>query len=114
MMQIIDVEQGSPEWYAARLGIPTASAFSTILSSNKEAKDKKTRTEYMRKLAGEIVTGEPMESYSNVHMERGKVQEDEARDLYAFMQDCDPQRVGFILNGERGCSPDGARQSSRG
>lgn len=106
MMQIIDVEQGSPEWYAARLGIPTASAFSTILSSNKEAKDKKTRTEYMRKLAGEIVTGEPMESYSNVHMERGKVQEDEARDLYAFMQDCDPQRVGFILNGERGCSPD--------
>lgn len=106
MMQIIDCEQGTPEWYSARLGIPTASAFSTILSSNKEAKDKKTRTEYMRKLAGEIVTGEPMESYSNVHMERGKVQEDEARDLYAFMQDCDPQRVGFILNGERGCSPD--------
>jgi hypothetical protein len=106
MMQVIDVEQGTPEWYAARLGIPTASAFSTILSSNKEAKDKKTRTEYMRKLAGEIVTGEPMESYSNVHMERGKVQEDEARDLYAFMRDCDPQRVGFIRNGERGCSPD--------
>jgi hypothetical protein len=60
----------------------------------------------MRKLAGEIVTGEPMESYSNVHMERGKVQEDEARDLYAFMRDCDPQRVGFIRNGDRGCSPD--------
>ena len=106
MMQIIDCEQGTPEWFAARLGVPTASAFSTILSSNKEAKDKKTRTEYMRKLAGEIVTGEPMESYSNVHMERGKVQEDEARDLYAFMRDCDPQRVGFIRNGDRGCSPD--------
>lgn len=106
MMQIIDCEQGSESWFAARLGIPTASAFSTILSSNKEAKDKKTRTEYMRKLAGEIVTGEPMDSYSNVHMERGKVQEDEARDLYAFMRDCDPQRVGFIRNGDRGCSPD--------
>lgn len=105
-MQIIDCEQGTPEWFAARLGIPTASAFSTILSSNKEAKEKKTRTEYMRKLAGEIITGEPMESYSSVHMERGKVQEDEARDLYAFMSDCDPQRVGFIRNGERGCSPD--------
>lgn len=106
MMQIIDCEQCTPEWYAARLGIPTASAFSTILSSNKEAKDKKTRTEYMRKLAGEIITGEPMESYSNVHIERGKVQEDEARDLYAFMTDCDPRRVGFIRNGDRGCSPD--------
>lgn len=105
-LKIIDCEQGSESWFAARLGIPTASAFSTILSSNKEAKDKKTRTEYMRKLAGEIVTGEPMESYSNVHMERGKAQEDEARDLYAFMRDCDPQRVGFILNGDRGCSPD--------
>lgn len=106
MMQIIECEQGEPEWFAARLGIPTASAFSTILSSNKEAKDKKTRTEYMRKLAGEIITGEPMESYSNIHMERGKAQEDEARDLYAFMTDCEPQRVGFIRNGERGCSPD--------
>jgi hypothetical protein len=106
MMQIIDCEQGTPEWFAARLGVPTASAFSAILSSNKEAKDKKTRTEYMRKLAGEIVTGEPMDSYSNVHMERGKVQEDEARDLYAFMRDCDPRRVGFIRNGDRGCSPD--------
>lgn len=105
-MQIIDCDQGTPEWFAARLGIPTASAFSTILSSNKEAKDKKTRTEYMRKLAGEIITGEPMESYSNVHMERGKVQEDEARDLYAFMTDYEPQRVGFIRNGDRGCSPD--------
>lgn len=105
-MQIIDCEQGTPEWFAARLGIPTASAFSTILSSNKEAKEKKTRTEYMRKLAGEIITGEPMESYSNVHMERGKVQEADARDLYAFMRDCDPQRVGFIRNGDRGCSPD--------
>lgn len=106
MMQLIDCDQNTPEWYAARLGIPTASAFSTILSTNKDAKDKKTRTEYMRKLAGEIVTGEPMESYSNVHMERGKVQEDEARDLYSFMRDCDPQRVGFIRNGDRGCSPD--------
>lgn len=106
MMQIIDCEQNSPEWYAARLGIPTASAFSVILSTNKDAKEKKTRTEYMRKLAGETITGEPMDSYTNVHMERGKVMEDEARKLYAFMNDAAPQRVGFIRNGSRGCSPD--------
>jgi hypothetical protein len=105
-MQIIDCEQGTPEWYAARLGIPTASAFSIILSATKDAKEKKTRTEYMRKLAGEIITGEPMDSYSNAHMERGKVMEDEARDLYAFMTDSDPQRVGFVRDGNRGCSPD--------
>lgn len=113
-MQIIDCEQGSPEWFAARLGIPTASEFKTLLSGRKEAKDKKTRATYMMKLAGEIITGEPMESYSNVHMERGKVQEDEARDLYAFMMDVDPVRVGFIRNGNAGASPDSLIGDTRG
>lgn len=105
-MQIIDCEQGSPEWFQARLGIPTASEFKTLLSVKKEAKDKITRQTYMRKLAGEILTGAPMESYSNGHMERGHEQEDEARRLYAFMSDCEPQRVGFIRAGDKGCSPD--------
>jgi hypothetical protein len=113
-MQIIDCEQGSQEWFAARLGIPTASEFKTLLSGRKEAKDKKTRATYMMKLAGEIITGEPMESYSNVHMERGKVQEDEARDLYAFMMDVDPVRVGFIRNGNAGASPDSLIGDTRG
>lgn len=105
-MQIIDCEQGSPEWFRARMGIPTASEFKTIIGVKKDAKDKVTRQIYMRKLAGEIITGEPMESYSNNHMERGKEMEDEARDLYAFMEDEEPQRVGFIRNGDTGCSPD--------
>lgn len=104
--QIIDCEQGTPEWYAARMGIPTASEFKTIIGIKKDAREKVTRRTYMLKLAGEIVTGKPMESYSNDHMERGKVMEDEARDLYAFMADADPQRVGFIRNGPKGCSPD--------
>jgi hypothetical protein len=106
MMQIIECDQGSPEWFQARLGIPTASEFRTLLSVKKEAKDKVTRQTYMRKLAGEILTGAPMESYSNAHMERGHDQEDEARRLYAFMSDCEPQRVGFIRSGDKGCSPD--------
>lgn len=105
-MHIIDCEQGSPEWFAARAGIPTASEFSTILAKGKGGGESLTRKTYMLKLAGEILTGEPMESYSNAHMERGKVMEDEARDLYSFMTDCDPQRVGFIRNGNTGCSPD--------
>jgi len=106
MMQIIDCEQNSPEWFAARLGIPTASEFKKIVAVNKDAKDKKTRTEYMRKLAGELLTGEPMDSYSNAHMERGTAMEDEARNLYALTFDAEPQRVGFIRNGTTGCSPD--------
>lgn len=106
MIEIFDCEQGSPEWYAARLGIPTASEFKTIMGVKKDARDKLTRQTYMRKLAGEILTGEPMENYTNNHMERGHDQEGEARDLYAFLQTVDPLRVGFVRNGNVGCSPD--------
>lgn len=106
MMQIIDCEQGSEAWFMARMGIPTASEFKTILAVKKEAREKITRHNYMRKLAGEILTGMPMESYSNGHMERGKEQEDEARDLYCLTYDVDAERVGFICNHGAGCSPD--------
>lgn len=106
MMQIIECEQGSPEWFAARMGIVTASEFKTIIGVKKDARDKATRDAYMRKLAGELLTGEPMPSYSNSDMERGKANEDEARDLYALTTGIDPQRVGFIRNHNAGCSPD--------
>ncbi|MET4184929.1 hypothetical protein ABIB94_007058 [Bradyrhizobium sp. JR7.2] len=106
MIQIIDCDQGTPEWYAARLGIPTASEFSTVMAKGKDGGKSVTRKTYMLKLAGEILTGEPMESYSNQHMERGKEQEAEARDMYAFMSDADPTQVGFVRNGDKGCSPD--------
>jgi len=106
MMEIIECEQGSEEWFAARLGIPTASMFSVLLSGRKDAKDKKTRQTYMMKLAGEIITGEPAESYTNVHMERGKEMEDEARAAYALITDADPIRVGFMKAFGAGASPD--------
>lgn len=105
-MQILTCDQGSEEWFKARMGLPTASEFATIMASGKDGGESKTRKTYLLKLAGEILTGEPMESYSNAHMERGKVMEDEARDLYAMMKDVDPERVGFIINGSKGCSPD--------
>ncbi len=105
-IQILTCDQGSDEWHRARMGIPTSSKFKTLLAINKDAKDKKTRTTYMLELAGEILTGEPTESYSNGHMERGKVMEEEARNYYAFMESVEPERVGFIRSGNKGCSPD--------
>ena len=106
MMRIIECDQGSPEWFKARAGMPTASEFATVMASGRGGGDSKTRRTYMLKLAGELITSEPMESYSNVHMDRGKAMEDEARNLYAFMSDAEPIRVGFIINGPKGCSPD--------
>lgn len=106
MLQVIECEQGTDEWIAARLGIPTASCFSTIMAKGRDGGASKTRADYIRKLAGEILTGQPMDSYSNGHMERGNEWEPDARNLYAFMKDVEPQLVGFIRNGQKGCSPD--------
>ena len=106
MMQVIECDQGSPEWHAARLGIPTASMFATVMAKGKGGGESLTRAKYMRQLAGEIITGEPLTSFSNAHMERGKEMEDEARETYAFIKNVKPERVGFIRNGDKGCSPD--------
>lgn len=103
MMQVFnDIVQGSPEWFEARAGIPTASRFSTVMAKG----EGKTRSEYMRTLAGEVITGEIEESFSSPHMERGKLMEDEARETYAFINSVEPYQVGFIRNGDKGASPD--------
>jgi hypothetical protein len=103
MIEVFDsFEQGTPEWHACRLGIPTASRFATVMAKG----EGKTRREYMLKLLGERLTGEPAESYSNAHMERGRDMEAEARDMYEFMQDVECKRVGFVRNGDKGASPD--------
>ena len=60
----------------------------------------------MYKLAGEIISGEPMDNYVNANMDRGSERESEARDLYAFLRDVEPVQVGFIRNGNCGASPD--------
>jgi hypothetical protein len=106
MMQIHDVEQGSPEWFAVRAGIPTASEFSVVMASGRGGGESKTRRTYMLKLAGERLTGVPTEPYSNPHLDRGHEMEPEVRDLYSFIQDEPIARVGFITNGPKGCSPD--------
>jgi hypothetical protein len=101
-VEIINCEQGSEEWFLSRLGIPTASAFGTVMAKGQG----KTRKAYMLKLLGERMTGEMTESYTNHHMERGHEMEPEARETYAFMKDCEPIQVGFIRNGNKGASPD--------
>jgi hypothetical protein len=105
-IQTFNCEQNSPEWHEARRGIVTASQFATVLAKSKDGGVSLTRKTYMLKVAGEIITGEPAENYSNEYMERGHAMEDEARDLYAFQTGATLQRVGFVRNGRAGCSPD--------
>jgi hypothetical protein len=106
MIEIFNMPQGSDEWFEVRRGIVTASEFGTLLMQGRGGGDSKTRRTYMLKLMGERLTGDPMYHYSNDHMERGHDQEPDARNLYAFQTDAEPQAVGFIKNGSVGCSPD--------
>jgi len=105
-IQISLCDQGSPEWQGLRLGIPTASAFAAIMAKGRGNAESRTRQSYLYKLAGELITGQPMEGFTNVHMERGKALEDEARTTYTFLTEAHCERVGFVRNGRKGASPD--------
>lgn len=107
MIEVFNSAQGTPEWLAERSKIPTASMFAEVMAKpGPKGGVAKGRQTYLYKLAGEILTGEPMDSYTNAHMERGIEREDEARSLYAFLTNTTPEQVGFIRNGNCGCSPD--------
>ncbi len=101
-MKIIECEQGSDEWYEARLGFVTASNFHKVLN-------KKTgRGLYMRKLAAERLTGLREETYKNDVMEYGSETEQAARRFYEQANDCVIEQVGFVRRDEWiGGSPDG-------
>lgn len=106
MLQIINCEQGTPDWYEARKGIPTTSEFECLVKKGVGGKPSATRRTYLLQLAGEVLTGELPENFTSIYTERGKRLESEARDLYVMLTDAEPEQVGFIRNGPKGCSPD--------
>lgn len=108
-VQIINCEQGQPEWHEARRGIPTASEYATVMAKGRDGKSPSvTRRKYMLRLIGERMSGQvDTFGYKNADMERGHQMEPDARNLYAFTTGKAVEQVGFIRNGDTGCSPDG-------
>ena len=108
MMITINCEQGTDEWFQARLGIPTASEFSKIITPAKLEPSRSADT-YINKLIAEWLRGKPDESFQSDWMKRGVETEQEARDWYSFQTDKEVKQVGFCLNDSKtyGCSPDG-------
>lgn len=106
-MIILEHEQGSPEWLAARMGKPSASNFSKLITSG--GKPSKSADSYINELIAERLMTTPREVYQNEHMIRGTELEPDARDAYEFITDNAVEETGFILNAEEsyGCSPDG-------
>lgn len=114
-MITLDVEQGSPEWFAARCGIPSASVFDKILTTKGDLS--KSATKLMYQLAGERITGEKEEGYTNGAMQRGIELEPEARALFELITGKEVAEVGICYHDERkdrSCSPDGLPDENEG
>lgn len=106
-MITLDVQQGSQEWVAARLGIPTASRFDSILTP-KTLKPAAGRVGYMHELLAEWMLGEQLDAAETEWMSRGRDMEPDAVAWYEFHRGIDTTQVGFVLrdDGKVGCSPD--------
>ncbi len=104
-MKIIECQQGAPEWFAARCGIPSASNFDKII--NIDGKQSRSREKYLYQLAGERLLNGTEETYQNGAMQRGIVLEAEARQLYELITGKTVLQVGLCVDNGYAASPDG-------
>lgn len=103
----LDCEQGSEEWLAARLGIPTATGFENIVTAT--GKKSASYIKYMAELIEESILGGG-DTFKSGFMERGNQLEPQARAAYEFLTGNDVIQVGGVyLNEDRDVmvSPDG-------
>jgi putative phage-type endonuclease len=103
------VEQGTPEWFAARLGNVTASRVADVIAKTKSGYSA-SRENYMAQLICERMTNTVAESFSSPAMQWGTETEPLARAAYESVADVLVDEVGYIAHPtiERaGASPDG-------
>lgn len=107
-MKIIDCDQGSPEWFAARAGIATASCFSDVLATIKTG-EAAVRRNYRAKLVVERLTGRCVSGFTTAAMQQGTEREPLARAAYESRTGAFVDEVGFMRHDEFDCggSPDG-------
>jgi putative phage-type endonuclease len=101
--------QGSPEWFAARLGKVTASRMADLMARTKTGWGA-SRANYMAELLVERLTGQPADGYESPAMRWGTEQEPFARAAYEFRTDADVALAGFVDHpgiAASGASPDG-------
>lgn len=104
-----EIIQGSPEWFAVRIGKVTASRVADVVAKTKTGWGA-SRTNYMAELIAERLTGNRSESYTNPAMQWGKDHEEEARNAYEFIKDVSVELIGFVDHptiAMSGSSPDG-------
>lgn len=101
----MNAPQGSEAWALARCGRATSSEFSSILAKG----EGKMRAAYLIRVVAERLTGKPVDTYHNGHMERGQEQETWARMAYQARTGLLVEESEFIPHPklQTGCSPDG-------
>lgn len=103
------IEQGSPEWFAQRLGKVTASRVADVIAKTKSGYST-SRDNYMAQLVCERLTGTVAESFSNSAMAWGTETEPLARAAYETYLDVLVDEVAMINHPtieQAGASPDG-------
>lgn len=104
-----NIIQGSPEWFAIRIGKVTASRVADIIAKTKTGYST-SRANYAAQLVAERLTGTVQDSYTNGAMQHGIDTEPEARAAYEFYTNAHVVEVGFVPHpaiGMTGASPDG-------
>jgi len=103
------IEQGSDEWKQLRLGKVTASRIADVMSQIK-AGESQSRSNYRIELVCERLLGEPTDSFTNSHMQRGTELEPFARSAYEIKNKVFVEQVSFcdhLTVSMSGASPDG-------
>lgn len=110
-LTVLDVEQGSDEWHAARCGIVTASVVGQLVTARtlKIAANDTSRG-LTAQLVAERITGYSEPIRTSADMERGTLDEPYARDVYS-KHHAPATRAGFMVRDDwgwrLGYSPDG-------
>jgi putative phage-type endonuclease len=103
------IEQGSPEWFAQRLGKVTASRVADVIAKTKTGYST-SRDNYMAQLVCERMTNVVAESFTNSAMQWGTETEPLARAAYEAHADVLVDEVAMITHPTieaAGASPDG-------
>jgi len=106
------MEQGSDEWFAARIGKVTASRVSDILAKTKSGYAA-SRANYMAELLCERLTGQRGPTYQTPAMAWGTTNEPLARQAFINSTGLLVEEVGFVPHAtilNAGASPDGLVQ----
>jgi putative phage-type endonuclease len=103
------MEQGTDEWFTARIGKVTASRVADLMAKTKTGYSA-SRDNYMAQLVCERLTKTKAEGFTNAAMEWGTEQEPFARAAYEAKTGVMVEEVGFVphpLIEWAGASPDG-------